>query len=166
MTKEYRYFLTVISAVLIFAVARCAKERQPVDLEEGTSFTQTLVVENRSQGTVTIIPVQGARAEPVILEPGNSTEMQFTVITMAELDETGNPIPATETVLIRESNSYVGMQSTDGILKVLTPGGETWGYLISLGECWFDNNFPADEHEIIVTDEEPAFGIPALRLCE
>jgi len=44
--------------------------------------------------------------------------------------------------------------------------GQTRDYLISLGECRFDNNHPAKEHEIVVIDEEPAIGIPALRLCE
>ena len=50
--------------------------------------------------------------------------------------------------------------------NIRTSHGETRDYMISVVECRFDNNPPTEEHEIVVIDEEPAIGIPALRLCE
>lgn len=163
-----RFYIRAALVVLLVAYA-CGNKPPNGDItlqKIEPPFPQTLSVKNETQNPITIIPLAGSQDQPIPIAPDDSEQLQFTVVRMAQLDRSGNPVATTWTAIINGVNQYIGMQNTDGLLQIQTPGGETWDYLISLGECWFDNNPPAGVHEIVVIDEEPALGIPALRLCE
>jgi hypothetical protein len=58
------------------------------------------------------------------------------------------------------------MKNIDGVILIKTLSGEIREYLISLGECWFQNNPPSEDHKISIVDEAPQLGIPVLALCQ
>jgi len=108
----------------------------------------------------------GPFATPIVLNPGDETPLDFIVKRSAVLDESGNPLAHTWGVEIGKEHQYIGMRNIDGVLLVKTPAGEIREYLISLGDCWFQNNPPTGDHEISIGDESPQPGVPAIALCE
>lgn len=169
MLNAGRFHIRLIILVTLVVLFGCSEKRiVPVVklVAVPPPYPQVLVLENDSAEKVTVLPTTGSQAQPLVIEPGESAEIEFTVERLAVPDNSDTPIETTWTAEIKEDNPYIRMMDADGVLNVETSGGEEWSYRIALGTCWFENNPPTEEHEIIVNDEEPVFGVPALRLCE
>ena len=160
---------SLAALVVLVALSGCGKIWKPRDVNPVVippPYQQMLVIENDSSGSISLLPVSGSQVQALVIEPGGSAEIEFTVKRLAELDQSGSPMETTWTAEINEQNPYIGMKDADGLLQVKTTAGEVWSYRIALGTCWFQNDPPTEEHELVVKDEEPVFGVPALRLCE
>ncbi|MGH7807069.1 MAG: hypothetical protein ACRENT_03160 [Thermodesulfobacteriota bacterium] len=166
--NKTRYnFIVLLLLTLAFNTA-CGKIYKPKPIElvaVPPEYHQVLIVRNETQNRVSVLPLTGSDAAPIAILPGESTRLDFTVKRFAKLDSSGTPRAESWTARI-EGTPYLGMKAIDGILHIETVEGETWTYLIALGSCWFEDNPPQEEHELIIGEEEPAVGIPALRLCE
>lgn len=160
---------TLIVIVVLITLTGCGKTWKPRPIgfvNIPPSYPQALTVKNDSGEIIAILPASDSETRILVLDPGESVSVEFTVERIAELDESGSPKIETWTAEVDEPSLYVGMMDTDGVLKVETLSGEEWSYRIALGTCWFQNDPPIEEHELIIEDEEPVFGVPAVRLCE
>jgi hypothetical protein len=162
-TVEY---LTIV--FLFMFLTSCEKRTvKPIEsVMVPPTYSQRLVVENVSSKEIFVMPAPGLIATPIVLNPGDETPLDFIVKRSAVLDESGNPLAHTWGVEISKGHQFIGMKNIDGVLLIKTLSGEIREYLISLGECWFQNNPPSEDHKISIVDEAPQLGIPVLALCQ
>ncbi len=154
--------------LLFFTIVSCQKRTvEPIEqVVVPPIYSQRLIVENDSGMGILLMPAPGIIALPIVLNPGDETSLDFTVKRSAVIDESGNPLAHTWSVEIGKENQYLGMRNIDGVLLVKIPAGEIREYLVSLGECWFQNNPPTGDHKISIVDEAPQLGVPVIALCE
>lgn len=164
ITKRF----VIIILVSLALTTSCGKIFKPKPIELVSvppEYRQILIVRNEAQNKVSVLPITASDAAPITIFPGESTRLDFTVKRFAKVDSSDIPKAESWTARI-DGTPYLGMKAIDGMLQIETVEGETWRYLIALGSCWFEDNPPQEEHELIIGEEEPAVGIPALRLCE
>ncbi len=160
-------FVIIILVLLALSIS-CEKFFKPKPIElvaVPPDYPQVLIVKNETQNKVSVLPLTDSDAAPLFILPGESTRLDFTVKRFAKVDSSGTAKAESWTARI-EGSAYISMKAIDGMLQIETVEGETWTYLVALGSCWFEDNPPTSEHELIIGEEEPAVGIPALRLCE
>ncbi|MGH7901027.1 MAG: hypothetical protein ACRENZ_04755 [Thermodesulfobacteriota bacterium] len=157
-----------IILLLFLSIVSCKKRTvEPIEpVMVPPTYSQRLMVKNDSGMEIFIMPAPGLIATPIVLNSGDETPLDFIVKRSAVLDESGNPLAHTWGVEIGKGHQYIGMRSIDGVLLIKTPSGEIREYLISLGECWFQNNPPSEDHKISIADEVPQLGVPVIALCE
>jgi len=168
LSKRIQKIFLIFILFLIFSCSGLREPRKIELVEVNPSYNQVLLINNMSDNEVWILPINNSAIQAIQaikILPGSSKEIQFVVKRLAELDQNGNPIPITFTAIINGTNGFIGMDNIDGKLSIQTATGEEWLYLISIGECWFENNPPIEDHIIIIKNEEPMFGIPSIRLC-
>ncbi len=166
MIKGIRVKSFIVLAVIIFVAVGCNKVRYVVPItlvEVKPSFVHTLEVMNETQDTVTVIPPEDSDALPLSISPGISEEIKFVVIRVAEIGQTGHQADISATVMVADSEGYVGMENIEGLLQISISGDETWDYLISLRDCW--SKIPKTDKNEIKANQEPDLN-PEVRLCE
>jgi hypothetical protein len=168
MLKDYGLIKPVLFILLIIAVVGCGKKTaKPINPESlPPTFSQILIVKNKTADEVHLFPAPGLIGEPLVLKPGESITMNFMVNRKASLDESGNPTEDDWVVEIDKQHKFLGMRDTDGLLRIKTSKGELWEYRIVLGNCWFENKPPTKDHELIINEKGPDQSAPAVVLCK
>jgi hypothetical protein len=161
--------LNIVIAVVLILLCGCGKTRlvdphssvlvQPV-------FDQMLVVQNDSTETVTVVPLPGSGASPIVISPGRSDSLNFEIQRIIVIEYVDAGIDYHWSLQVEEGkNQYLGHRNGDLEVQVKRTDGEIWPYRIEVGECWYENNPPTESHELIIEDEEPIFGVPSFSLC-
>jgi hypothetical protein len=168
MLKDYGLIKSVFFILLIVAIVGCGKKTAtPINPESlPPTFSQILIVKNRTAGEVHIFPAPRLIGEPLVLKPGESISMNFMVNRKASLDESGNPTGNGSVVEIDKQHRFLGMRETDGLLRIKTAKGELWEYNLVLGKCWFENKPPTKDHELIINEKGPDQHRSAVVLCK
>ena len=164
--KQYSVLITYLLLIVTFSACktRTVKPIEPILVPP--TYSQKLVVKNSTPEDIFVFPAPGTIGTPLIIQPGNSINLDFIVNRLAVLDEDGNPLEHTWDAEIHDENNFIGMRDPDGLLLIKTKEGELWEYRISLGDCWFQNNPPSVHHQIEIKEDEPDLGIPSLILCD
>ena len=124
---------------------------------------QSLVVVNSTGEPIYVVPA-GSGMPNVEIADGSEWTMQFSVVTVASLDDEGIQIDGSQYNRVEPLGGadWLTLQGVDWVLTA-GPSGEQWEHELYFGECWFTKPAGAGSHRLEVA-MQPGEGEP-VSLC-